>query len=167
MTFYNRKRNRLKNFDYSTENHYFITICSHEKQCIFGHPQILNDVGKIVEGCILQIPKIYPQISVDNYIVMPNHVHIILAIEKSYFSKLPNICNVIGQFKMMVTKQVKKIKPIQNVWQRSFHDRIIRNQREYEKIWNYVEYNDQKWMEDCFYLDTFREGQCPSPTEWE
>lgn len=152
MTFYSRKRNRLKNYDYSTENYYFITICVYEKKCIFGKPEQLNSVGKVVEYCIDKIPEKYPGVIVDNYIIMPNHIHLILALQKKENdSYMPNISHVVGQFKMSVTKQIRKLNSIYPVWQRSFYDRVIRNQREYEKIWNYVEYNDQKWMEDCFY----------------
>ena len=59
---------------------------------------------------------------------------------------------VIGQYKMTVTKCIREIKPDCKVWQRSFHDHVIRNQSRYEKIWNYIEDNPRKWEEDCFYI---------------
>ena len=153
MAFYQRKNTRLTGYDYHTENYYFITICTHNKNCIFGEPKKLNDVGKISEECILKIQVFYPHVRVDNYVVMPNHIHIILALEGTDQGFiLPDISEVIGQYKMSVTKKVRKLYPDMNVWQRSFHDHIIRNQSEYEKIWNYVEYNDQKWNEDRYYI---------------
>ena len=110
----------------------------------------------------------YPYVEMDNYIVMPNHIHMILVMKNgNHQGKRLTVSEIIGQYKMSVTKQIRCHKPGMQVWQRSFHDHIIRNQESYEKIWNYVEYNDQKWTEDCFYMDTFREGHCPSPTEWE
>ena len=96
-----------------------------------------------------QIPELFPEIRVDKYVIMPNHVHAILILDKEG-SK--DITSVIGQYKMSVTKRVHTIDKNLNVWQRSFHDHIIRNQKEYEKIWEYIQNNPQKWEEDCFYL---------------
>ena len=156
MAFYSRKNNRLPGYDYSSENYYFITICTYNKSCIFGKPNKLNEFGNIAESCILEIPKNYQSVKIDNYVVMPNHIHLILVLEYAKSDKkLPGISKIIGQYKMSVTKQIHKMGYDETVWQRSFHDHIIRNQQSYEKIWNYVEYNDQKWTEDCFYCEEF------------
>lgn len=154
MPYYSRKRNRLQGYNYSTDNYYFITICTHNKMCIFGEPRKLNELGKIAESCILQIQKYYPPVRVDQYIVMPNHIHMILAFEGADQGLLhPDVSKVVGQYKMSVTKKIRVMLPNYYVWQRSFYDRIIRNQKEYEAIWNYIEYNDQKWNEDQYYKE--------------
>ena len=142
-----RKPTRLPGYDYATQNYYFITVCTHQKSCIFGKPEQLNDNGMCVQACINTIEKVFKNIRVDNSVVMPNHIHLILAAGEN----APNINTVIGQLKSAVTKQIHKSKPDLQIWQRSFHDHIIRNQQSYEKIWNYVQYNALKWKEDCFY----------------
>ena len=98
----------------------------------------------------MKIPDIYPWIRVDKYVVMPNHVHVILIADENDMQV--SIANIVGQYKMSVTKLIRKSSPEKIVWQRSFHDHIIRNQKSYEKIWNYIEDNPRKWEEDCFYI---------------
>ena len=144
-----RKSNRIPNYDYSTENFYFVTICTHEKKCIFGSVENLSWMGKIAAENLLMIEKLHPQIRLDHYVVMPNHIHAIL--EFSNMGK-DNLTNVIGQYKMSVTKKIRAEKPGFLVWQRSFHDHVIRNKPGYEKIWAYIENNPQKWEEDCFFV---------------
>jgi dipeptidase len=86
----------------------------------------------------------------DEYVVMPNHIHAILDVqEQGLKTDLPV---VIGQYKMAVTKRIRSEKPGFQVWQRSFHDHVIRNRKSYEKIWTYIENNPAKWEEDCFYI---------------
>ena len=150
MELTNRKSPRIPGFDYSKPNYYFVTICSHEKECIFGKPENLNQNGKFALECLLKIPDIYPWIRVDKYVVMPNHVHVILIADENDMQV--SIANIVGQYKMSVTKLIRKSSPEKIVWQRSFHDHIIRNQKSYEKIWNYIEDNPRKWEEDCFYI---------------
>ena len=112
---------------------------------------MLNYNGIAAKECLLRIPDIYPWIKVDKYVVMPNHIHIVLVAEASYGQV--SIANVIGQYKMAVTKIIRKMDTDRIVWQRSFHDHIIRNQKSYERIWNYIEDNPRKWEEDCFYME--------------
>ena len=144
-----RKSTRIPKYDYSLPNYYFITVCTHEKKCIFGKPGNLNEYGRCAEAGLLKISEIYPGISLDKYVVMPNHIHAILIVTGT--EKEHNIVSAVGQYKMAVTKKVHEKNPDLTVWQRSFHDHIIRNQSGYEKIWMYIENNPLKWEEDCFY----------------
>ena len=167
MEYAKRKSPRISYYDYSLPNYYFITICTHNKKCIFGKPNQLNDCGEIARKSMEQISDIYPQVRVDKYTVMPNHVHAIIVLSGDMAVGIPHI---IGQYKMSVTKHIRSMYPDMMVWQRSFHDHIIRNQKSYERIWEYIHNNPAKWEEDCFYnRDALsimeREGQCPSPTE--
>ena len=146
-----RKSPRIPEYDYSTPNYYFITICTHEKKCIFGNPGKLNALGKIAEECLLNIPKIYAGVHIDKYVVMPNHVHAIMVVNSDDVKK--SISQIIGQYKMAVTKLIRQCEPEKIIWQRSFHDHIIRNQQRYELIWMYIENNPIKWVEDCFHPD--------------
>ena len=165
--FFSRKSPRMPRYDYSTENYYFVTICTHEKRCLFGDPQRNNWLGALVRQHIGQIEKHYNSAYVDKYAVMPNHVHMILILNNG--ENNPVVPLIIGQFKRGVTKEIRTVHPSRIVWQRSFHDHIIRNQAGYEKIWTYIDNNPRKWEEDCFFCkmsgnDT-REGWKPSPTK--
>ena len=152
ILFPKRKHPRLKYYDYSTPNCYFITICTFDRQCIFGNPGCLNQFGCIAKNGIDNIPNKYPNVCLDHYVVMPNHVHILIMVKEQKDS----IEQIIGQYKAYVTKQIRKIQPNQKVWQVSFHDHIIRNQIGYEKIWNYIEGNPSKWEDDCFFCKAER-----------
>ena len=150
MEFVKRKSPRISDYNYAKPNYYFITICTNNKKCFFGKAGNINQHGTIVKNSIDKIPEIYPQVTVDKYVVMPNHVHMILVIHS--VDNLISITRIVGQFKMSVSKEIRKINPDMKVWQRSFHDHIIRNERSYQKIWEYIENNPIKWEEDCFYI---------------
>ena len=144
-----RKHPRLKYYDYTNANYYFVTICTYQRQKIFGQPNRLNGLGNIAANGFAELFKHFSLISVDKFVVMPNHVHIILVLQDGSSS----LTNIIGQYKSYVTREIhKKYSNIQ-VWQTSFHEHIIRNQKSYENIWNYIDGNPLKWKEDCFYTD--------------
>ena len=160
MEFPKRKQNRLTEYDYSQPNAYFITICTKNKEKLFwedvgasiARPNnvLLSHYGKIVEESILKIPNIYPMISVDNYVVMPNHIHLLLQIHTDDSGRAmlaPTISKVVQQMKGYVTKQLGV-----SVWQKLFHDHVIRGETDYLEIWNYIAGNPSKWEEDCFYV---------------
>ena len=156
----NRKPNRLTEYDYSQPGAYFITICTHNKQMLFWEnvgasiarpekPQ-LSFYGNVVQEAILNIPKIYPTISVDNYVVMPNHIHLLLQIhtdDRGRAMLAPTISKVVQQMKGYITTQLGV-----SVWQKLFHDHVVRGEKDYLEIWNYIEGNPSKWEEDCFYV---------------
>lgn len=153
-----RKPNRLKNYDYSQNGAYFITICTKDRQELLwktgARIQQTQDAiplsahGVIVDTAIRDIPKYYPCVSLDKYVIMPNHIHMILTIanEDGRAMRAPTIATVINQLKGHVTKQIGG-----SLWQKLYHDRIIRNEPEYLKIWQYIDTNPLKWEEDCFY----------------
>ena len=148
MEFYSRKSPRLLGYDYATENYYFVTICTYEKKCIFGTTAKLNCFGQIAYQHLQRLSVHYKQVRVDAFKVMPNHVHFIMELGPGADVALDV---AVGLFKSGVTKEIHQIDPNCKVWQRSFHDHVIRNDREYEAIWQYIQYNDQKWEADCFY----------------
>lgn len=154
-----RKTSRLPAYDYSTPGAYFITFCTKDHKCLFwetvgasiARPSAppLSRYGAIVDTAIRNLPDYYPSISVDHYVVMPNHVHLLLMIHADLSdqpSATANISRVIQQLKGIVTKQIGH-----SVWQKLFHDHIIRNDREYRKIWEYIDSNPARWADDCFY----------------
>ena len=147
MTFYERKSPRIPEYDYSTENYYFVTVCTRNKECIFGRPGDLNSLGEIAQRDILKISKHFSQVRVDKFVVMPNHIHMILVFNGT---ENKSLSNVVGLYKSGVTRQIHATGRNEIVWQRSFHDRVIRSQTEYEKIWLYIHGNPGKWDEDCY-----------------
>ena len=150
MSYYARKSPRIPNFDYSSSNYYFITICTHNRRCIFGQPDALNNRGAIARNHILRIAEHYDGVRVDKYVIMPNHVHMILILSNEQNSDCRQI---VAQYKSGVSREIHCDCPGSRIWQRSFHDHVIRNQAEYEKIWLYIEVNPQQWHKDCFYID--------------
>lgn len=118
-------------------------------QCIFGIPGRMNQIGFIAEEEIRNISAHYDMVSVDKYVVMPNHIHMILVIGNGDHN--PNLNQVIAQYKSGVTRKIREFLPDVKIWQRSYHDHVIRDQKGYEKIWMYIENNPRKWEEDCFY----------------
>ena len=166
-----RKPNRLTEYDYSQPGAYFITICSKDKRCIFSNivgdgaldvpKTILTDIGKIVEKYIVSTNHI-ENIYVDRYIIMPNHIHMILVImpaeniesrknmvfgtswEPSPTNQL--IPHVISTLKRLCNNEIGY-----NVFQRSYHDHVIRHHEDYVKISKYIYENPLRWQYDCFY----------------
>ena len=151
MAYYSRRPTRIPKYDYSSCNYYFITICTHNRKCIFGSADQLNQLGRIAQKHILRIPSYYESVHIDKFVVMPNHIHIILILNDR--DKNPDVSLIVGQYKRGVTKEIRELFPDRLVWQRSFHDHVIRNQTSYEKIWMYIENNPKCWKKDCFYMD--------------
>ena len=146
--FHVRKNPRIAQYDYSTPNYYFVTICTRDKRCLFGKPGQYNACGEIARQGIEEIDTHFPSVRVDKYVVMPNHVHAILELRNHD----ADLSVVIGQYKSYVTRKVRKILPETLVWQTSYHDHVIRDQTGYEKIWQYIEGNPQNWERDCFFM---------------
>ena len=155
---------RLKNWDYSSDGAYFITIMTKKRECFWGEinsgKMILNDLGKIIQHYWDEIPQHFPFIKLDEMIVMPNHIHGILMIEtpKLDVSTINNTNNqkqwkpgtigvVINQFKRICTINSRKINPDFG-WQSRFHDHIIRNKNELNRIRKYIKDNPQMWERD-------------------
>ena len=158
-----RKPNRLSQYDYSTPGAYFITICTKDKRCILGSivgasiarpaTVALSAMGKIVEKAILQIPVHYPAVSVDRYVVMPNHVHLLLQIHTDESGRpmvAPTISRIMQQMKGAVTKQIGR-----SVWQKLYHDHVIRGEDDLRAVREYIAHNPARWREDELYSETF------------
>lgn len=150
-----RKQNRLSCFDYNIPHPYFITICTADKRCVLGRvvgesialpPHIeLTNWGKVVDAAIREIPVRYPMLKLDKYVIMPNHLHLILWITETA-DNAPTISHVVQQMKGFVTKQLGV-----SIWQKSFHDHVIRGEPDYQEIWEYIENNPLKWTLDRYY----------------
>ena len=137
-----RKSPRLSGYDYSTANHYFVTVCTHEKSCIFGSADTLNERGSIAEKELLRTASRFENVFVDKYVVMPNHIHAIIVIENA--EKPPSLSTVIGSYKSAVSRKIHDSAPELRVWQKSFYDRIIRGDKDYAQVCEYIEENRRK-----------------------
>ncbi len=149
-----RKQNRLKEYDYASPGAYFITICTIGRRNEFWNMSACNalrneiclsDNGQIAKSAIERISSVYPSVSIDKYVIMPNHIHMILQINYRATHDI-SIGRIISRMKYNVTLKIGR-----SIWQKSFHDHIIRNQEDYNKIAEYIEYNPIMWEKDCFY----------------
>lgn len=154
-----RKRNRLDNYDYSSCGAYFLTICA-SKRCNYfwdnvgatiGRPENigLSSYGKIVDEAINNISKIYPAICVDQYVIMPDHIHLLLRILPDEYGRpmvAPTMSRVVQQMKGYATKRIGV-----SIWQKLFFDHIIRNREDYEEHLRYIHENPMRWQFDELY----------------
>lgn len=143
-----RKRQRIIEYDYSKEGMYFITICIKNRLELLGEIKNINYMeltqeGIIVKECIKQIEKRYINVEIDEYVIMPNHIHMILAVKNK--TKV-TISRMIKQYKAYVSKKVGYA-----IWQKSFYEHIIRNEKEYIKIKDYIKNNIRNWKEDRYF----------------
>ena len=163
-----RKLLRLKNFDYSRPGAYFITVCTQNRRkvlsdivgAIHESPETkLTEYGKIVEEVINNIPDRFPA-KIDRYVIMPNHFHLIIiitdseelrAIRESPLRVRSLVSNIIGYIKMNASKEIHRRFGETSIWQRGFHDHVIRDRDDYEKIAKYIYENPKRWQYDCFY----------------
>ena len=147
-----RKDNRLENYDYSQNGAYFVTICTQDRKPVLstivgdGFPAV-KPTGGIAEEYILRISENYPNVTVDRYVIMPDHIHILLRIDGTG-NPSPTIGNVVGWYKYQVTKQANLSlnTPGEKLFQRFYFDHVIRNQQDYDEIWQYIENNPRKWL---------------------
>ncbi len=174
---HHRKSIRLKNYDYSQADLYFITACVENRYCLFGHiandSMILNDAGNMIASQWNELNNRFPSIALHEYVVMPNHFHGIIefvgaipcgcpefvAYQGQPQGIAPTVGDVVGAFKSLSTNEY-----IQNVkqndwqpfagklWQRNYYEHIIRNEEEYLKIAEYIQNNPLKWREDTYHV---------------
>lgn len=143
----NRKPLRLSHYDYKTNGSYFLTLCTKKRENLFwDHYEIidsvptLSSIGNTVRQCIAHLPVILPSIQLNCFSIMPNHVHFLLTLE--YGNEI-DCSKIIQRFKSAVTKRIGV-----NIWQRSYFDRIVRDENEFSKIYDYIINNPEKWRED-------------------
>ena len=176
-----RKPNRLPEFDYSTDNLYFITSCVHNRVCCFGEIRnkvmMINKYGEIAERQWQWLSNHYPYVFSHAFVVMPNHIHLIIEIKSGgtrcdvgtgrefvgtgrdlslhrdpSLPKIKSIPELIGAYKTTTSKQIHLAGMSNFAWQRSFFDRIIRDDVAYYNIKRYILSNPSKWNDDLFYI---------------
>lgn len=187
---HNRRSIRLKGYDYSQAGAYFVTICTQNRDCLFGEiiegEMVLNDAGKMVQTIWDQIPPHYPGIGIDAFIAMPNHIHGIVIVgaatggrpgsgnydsvhgqhghgqhghgQPQGVAPTLSLADVVHRYKTMTTKRytdgVKKHgwPPFpKRIWQRNYYEHIIRNENDYDRIYEYIQNNPVKWELDSLH----------------
>lgn len=164
-TKFNRKSIRLKDYDYSNDGLYFITLCCKDKKAHFGFIDneilYINERGRIIEKLYLELPDKYRHIECLDYVIMPNHFHCIVHINKEMINKEdpitrhPKLGEIIAYFKYQTTKIIN----LENhkLWQRNYWEHIIRNNRSYCMISEYISENPTRWINDKFHIENQNE----------
>ena len=146
----NRKPNRIEGYDYSQDGAYFVTICTQDRKKILS--QVVGDdahivpkpYGRIVEKYIRNVNEI------EKYVIMPDHIHMIIRLDNgSMWASTPTdikpqhnrISNIVRSIKTLTAKEIGK-----PIFQRSYYDHVVRNQQDYNEIWEYIENNPRKWI---------------------
>lgn len=167
-----RRSLRLKDYDYSQPGAYFITICTHQRACLFGEISTsemhLNDLGRVAAACWQDIPNHFLMASLDEWIVMPNHLHGILVLSEDdvgarHASRVPDLTApvvgagharplqiIVGSFKSAAAKRINEIRaaPTRPVWQRGYYEHVVRDERALNRIREYIAGNPARWAED-------------------
>ena len=177
---------RIKDYDYSDNGSYFVTICTENRKSFFG--KIVHDKmhcypsGKIASEIWHDIPKYFSDIELANWVVMPNHVHGILTIDKFYRTKRDagrdaiyrvsayrvstggitgnknpmlgqSLSRIIRWYKGRTTFEIRKQQPYFS-WQTRFYEHVIRNEKEYQEIAYYIDNNPLNWKKDNYFKST-------------
>lgn len=153
-----RKLNRLRNFDYSSQRFYFITICTHNKETWFGeiddNKMLLNKYGKFIKNRWLWLKENFRYVVLDEFIIMPNHLHGLIFMKKDNMDSQKNegrtktLSGIIGAFKTTSSKILHENGLPEFRWQKSFYDHIVRDVRYIKNIRNYIRNNPASWNTD-------------------
>lgn len=156
----NRKLNRLNGWDYSKKGWYYVTICVDDRECVLGDvvdgKMTLSEIGLEVCDKLDWLVARFQYLTIDVLVIMPNHIHAVMVIdfdrERSRpfptNNKIKSISELIGAFKTTSSKQIHVMGYKSFKWQKSFHDHIVRNENELEKIRWYIQKNPEMWERD-------------------
>ena len=158
----NRKHPRLKHYDYDASGAYFITICAENRKCVLSRvvgrglaPAVTSGVeytlwGEIAEKQLLLLEDRYSHLTIDRYVIMPNHIHMILVLryEAAGASPRPTIMDIVCAYKSLTIRECRKNGLEKGLFQTSFFDHIIRDRQDYEDHVRYIEKNPSEWYQD-------------------
>lgn len=168
-----RRSIRLKNFDYTREGFYYVTICVDYFQRILGEVKsgimIHNELGEIVERCWLDIPRRFPFVRLDEHVTMPNHFHGIIELQ----DHTPRISTesvgyIVGFFKFHSTKLINQVSgiPGKRIWERNFFEHIVRSECQLNRIRRYIRDNPANWNYDADNPE-YAADESHLPYEWD
>ena len=153
-----RKPLRLKGFDYSSVGMYFVTICTRERECLFGEiieaSMQLNGFGRVVEACWKDLPTHFGRIAIDAAVVMPNHVHGIVCVEEQEpgaMNRAPTLGEIVRNFKARCARAWRREQEdcrLSSLWQRGYYEHVIRNEADLTRVREYIANNPLRWALD-------------------
>jgi len=178
---YHRRSIRLKDYDYTQAGAYFVTICTQDRKCMFGEildGEIhLDDVGQIIQSIWITLPERFPDVELDQYTIMPNHLHGIITLsgtgftahQDSYTSRVPdrfeqqmytksqsNLSHALGEiirtFKAITAYRIHKAGISDFKWQRNFYEHVIENDDNLNRIRQYIIENPNRWTKDSLHI---------------
>ena len=162
MEYKERKSPRLKTFDYNMPGVYFVTFCTYKMRMLFWENPLhseafsgderLNFAGQIADEVINELPQTFP-IEIKKYVIMPNHIHMMVLIKEKSSGTGANsmLCRIISYAKRKITLKLREKKVDETIWNRSYYDHIVRNEKDYQRIWKYIENNPNEWKKDRFF----------------
>ncbi len=147
---HHRRSIRLPHYDYRNPGSYYVTICIHEKRCVFGEVKnnivCLNEMGQIAQRNWLALPQRFPTLEMDEYIIMPNHIHGIITItERPSSTDAPALSKIMQIFKGATSKQIHDTYLPDFAWQRDYFERIIRKDGDLDRTRQYIMNNPIRW----------------------
>jgi REP element-mobilizing transposase RayT len=150
-----RKTIRLKDYDYSSAGYYYITICTKDRKCILGKAEndsiTVSKLGEIITKNWNALVSMYKHIELNQYVVMPNHIHAIIVLNENCTK---TIGDIICGYKSKTAREYNKINKLNGeaIWQRGYYEHIIRNEKELYRIQKYILENPIKWKYDRLYI---------------
>ncbi len=163
-----RKPNRLPGYDYSQNGYYFITVCVHNHAQWFGEikngEMILNKYAEIVRKCWYDLPIYYKNVKLDEFVIMPNHIHGIIIIDNGNvgngFKPFPTnhgLSEIVRGLKTFSSRRINETidDGVKFHWQKSFYDHVIRNEISLNRIREYIHNNPAQWDEDIENRDNY------------
>jgi len=160
-----RKHPRMQGYDYSQAGYYYVTICTQGKLPILSKIQAglelasavveLSEKGRIVEKQLLALQERYEFARIDKYVIMPTHIHaiVVLSEDAAGASPRPTLTDIICAFKSLSTRLCNLLDNVQGrkIWQASFFEEVIRSESAYLQIWEYIDANPSKWLDDIYF----------------
>jgi REP element-mobilizing transposase RayT len=143
-----RKGQRLREFDYTRAGHYFITVCTLDRRCLFGEIRdgglAPSAIGRVVEQCWRDLPTRFDVVELDAFVLMPNHVHGLLRIGESARTSLPDLLRVFKSQSAHLSRALRSAVQAP-MWQRGYYERIVRDEADLDRIRDYIVDNPYKW----------------------
>jgi REP element-mobilizing transposase RayT len=167
-----RRSIRLREYDYTQARAYFVTVCSHKQRCIFGRvvdgEMLWTELGRVIAACWNEIPHHFLNARLDASVLMPNHVHAIIVIAREAVRardnvgathasplrprgpKRQSVAAIAGSFKSASTKRINQMRgtPGLPLWQRNYHEHVVRNEHGMKRIREYILTNPVGWTLD-------------------
>jgi REP element-mobilizing transposase RayT len=163
---HHRRSIRIKGYDYSRAGAYFVTICTHGRECLFGEimdgEMRLNDAGQAAQAEWVRLPERFQSIELDEFVIMPNHLHGIILVEaglappdggapnRGAASSAPTLGNILRAFKSISAIAVNRLlgRSGRSLWQRNYYEHIVRSENELAHIREYIANNPTQWALD-------------------